>query len=153
MSTTDWKVDDAVNEVMAGIHDGSALTFLKPPDDLALKNTYHDLFEKTQGKIDWTIARKRVLPLAYMVGALATMLAAVDQALTKTHSKPERVLPQHARRAAYLISKVCTYSGPQKFGAMCDPMPLPEGCGTAEDNDKIAGPLREIFKVLQLVQA
>ncbi len=64
--SSDWNVDDAVNEVMAWIHDGSALPFLKLPDDLKLKTTYHDRFQRAKERgIDWNLARKRVLPLAY----------------------------------------------------------------------------------------
>lgn len=143
----DWNVDDAVNQVMTWIHDGSALPFLKASEDLELKNTYLDRFKDAKARhIDWNKAKDRVLPLAYMVGALATLLAAVDQA--KTHGKPERVLPQHAKRAAYLISKVCTYP---EDGAICPRWPFPKDCGKQEDNDEIARDFRKIFEKLGLV--
>jgi hypothetical protein len=103
--SSDWNVDDAVNEVMAWIHDGSALPFLKLPDDLKLKTTYHDRFQRAKERgIDWNLARKRVLPLAYMVGALATMLAAVD--LCRLWISGRRL----ARRAAGALAQACRAS-------------------------------------------
>jgi hypothetical protein len=150
--SSDWNVDDAVNEIMAWVHDGSALPFLSPPDDLKLKSAYRNCLQKTKDrKINWNLARKRVLPMAYMVGTVATLLAAVDQASKGTHSKPERVLPQHAWQAAYLMSRVCTFGAKSIDGIICAGMPLRRSGGTAAQNDLIATHLREIFKILELV--
>jgi hypothetical protein len=151
-----WNVDEAVSQVITWIHEGSALPFLGLAEDPKLRELYHDCFQEAKdNNVNWCRAQVRVRPLAYMVGALATMFAAVDQALEKT-AKPEQVLPRHAWRAAYLISKACTFGTAPVVGAICPNFPFPSDCGTdcgtQEDNDKIADHLGKIFKILNVIQ-
>jgi len=147
-------IENAVQEIMTGIRAGATLPF-SPGVLKALRETYHERLERAESLgIHWTNARGRVMPLAHMVGAVATMLAAADQALTGPTAPPKKIQPAHAWRAAYLVSKVCLYpmdDGIIPPGKICCDMPREEIPGCLEDDTKLAEGLLKIFRILKLV--
>lgn len=146
-------IEEAADEIIAAIKEGATLHFCSGILE-DLRTTYLSRLELAESLgIHWSDARKRVLPLAYMVGAVATMLAAADQALTKSTAPPKQVLPSHAWGAAYLVSHVCQYPLDGGPGKICCDMPhdqdqysWPQG----RDKGMIDG-LINIFQVLNLV--
>jgi hypothetical protein len=101
--SANWDVEDAIEEVIAAIREGSALRIGRRVRKY-YENLYWDDFESQWEKgADWYKARKRVLPLAVLVGALASVLTIV-RAVINLDPVPYNVDRKSAADAAWFVA-------------------------------------------------
>jgi hypothetical protein len=104
MATNNWSVEDALDEVVRAIQDGSSLSITGLED--GYKRRYRRDFQEHWDKNDysWPDARETILPLAEMVGSLATTLS-IYRAVEKGTPVPRTVDQFSAYMAGYLVAK------------------------------------------------
>jgi hypothetical protein len=97
-----WTVDEALTEVLNSIGNGSALP-LTEAQESDLRDFYRPGFlAQNRAGADWASDKVRVLPLAHLVGVLATMFTSASATLTGEPSR--RVDPASAVRAAHVVA-------------------------------------------------
>jgi hypothetical protein len=145
-----WNVETALEETVEAIAAGSPLPFTAA-EIAEYKNRYRpDFTDQYNHGADWNAARRKVLLLSKLVGALATMLTEA-KAFAFGGDRPNAVDPMSALQAAYLVSrmKICPIiTGPDQFGKYCQHFPLEGIAGSAEDQATMAGHLFEVFRLL-----
>src|SRR3954451_20620076 len=102
MPTDKWYVEDALNEVVRAIKDGSLLSISGLED--GYKQRYRRDFQEHWDNDDysWLDARNTILPLAELVGSLATTLSIYRAA--KNGKLPKAVDQISAYMAGYLVA-------------------------------------------------
>jgi len=103
MPTNKWDVEDALNEVVRAIQDGSALS-IRGLEDGYKQRYYEDFYGHWYADdYSWPDASSQILQLAKVVGHLATALT-----IYKAHGKGEvavAVDASSAYMAGYLVAK------------------------------------------------
>jgi hypothetical protein len=151
MATNEWYVEDALNEVVRAIQDGSLLSITGLED--GYKQRYRRDFQDHWEKNDysWLKARETILPLAELVGSLATMLSIYRAA---KNGKPPRTVDQYsAYMAGYLVA-FGVGPTPCRPGVWCmhyyylepDPAPQPNLDQVAEDFGKTLGKIETYLR-------
>src|SRR5260370_17283572 len=101
--SANWDVEDAIEEVIAAIREGSALRIGRRVRKY-YENLYWDDFKAQWEKgADWYKARKRVLPLAVLVGAIASALTII-RAVINYDPVPYNVDEKSAADAAWFVA-------------------------------------------------
>jgi hypothetical protein len=148
-----WNVEEALDEVMARIRQGSALAF-RPGDSDQLRARYRGPFQaQHDAGADWNLARPRILPMAQLVGFLATTLTSAAALLTG--DRPVAVDRQSALLAAYLVSQLCHYPAAAPavvpFGVYCAGFSPAGISGSLEDHAQLIAPLWAVLDHLQVL--
>jgi len=99
-----WDVELALQEVIYAITVGSQPLKLEQETQDLLKYKYRPDFQEQAKTRDWDSDKKRILPLAEIVGRLAALLTYVDRAINDSTST-DYVDQRLTDRAAYVVAK------------------------------------------------
>lgn len=119
--TSNWEVDEALREVLDAIEQGSPLE-LETDVRSELDAFYRPYFERNhETGADWEEARGRILILACIVGAAATVFETMASSATGS-TFPESVTTEWALAAAVFVSLSKACPPPDlSLGGFCPP--------------------------------
>jgi hypothetical protein len=147
-----WTVDEALTEVLDSIAKGSALP-LTAEEEGALEDFYRPGFQaQCLAGADWNCDKAIVLPLAHLVGVLATLFTSASTSLGGEAAS--QVDPASAVRAAHVValhSNARFRPGPApasrpRLGPYC-PLKL-RAVGVPDPDQALADRLWDAFKLL-----
>ncbi len=121
--------------------------------DHDFKKRYEKDFEdELKTPEDWTDAKLRILPLARMVGNLATFLTFTKSA-SNGHDQPGEVDADCAYLAGFLVSRACPVSpGPKMVGKWCKSYPTQGSAQQRAAAELVGGVLRHALGILAVAQ-
>lgn len=146
-------VEAALDEVVDQIRRGAEPLPLADDMDTDFKDRYRqDFEEELQKPEDWTDAKLRVLPLARMVGHVATFLT-FAKAASHGQGQPTVVDGHCAYLAGYLVSRACPApAGPKMVGKWCKSYPLTGAAHQRAAALLVAGALGHALGILAVAQ-